>query len=316
MSETPVVAKSASTWRIAWAALLSLFVPGLGHYYAGERKLGIGILGAGVAFDVAVRMTTYLAEPKPGIFLAVAGLAALAVAAGVFIAFDAARRARRQAVPVRASWLTSSLAVFMLAFVVFVSLDYGLPLRWQTFSIPSGSNVPTLMVGDVLVADKRPLKPADLSGKVIVFLSPTEHVHYIKRVVAIARQTVQVKAGHLLIDGNFVPCESVGEYSAADENGITVVLKRYHETLPGRTPHDIIKYYDDDRSISGAAVDVNNTPMYTVPDGTAFVLGDNRDNSRDSRFPSVGFIPLENVVGVAYTIYWARDHARIGTLIK
>lgn len=191
---------------------------------------------------------------------------------------------------------------------------------FEPFFIPSGSMVPTLLVGDYLFVNKFtygyshysfPFSPDVFSGRVlggmpkrgavIVFRPPGEPAtDFIKRVIGLPGDTIQVTGGQLLINGTQVPRTDAGNFTD-DSSGGPVVAREYMETLPGGKTHAILKETDD-----GFA---NNTPVYTVPAGDLFMMGDNRDDSEDSRFMDgpVGYVPIENVVGPADLIFFSID---------
>jgi signal peptidase I len=191
---------------------------------------------------------------------------------------------------------------------------------FEPFFIPSGSMVPTLLVGDYLFVNKfaygyshfsLPFAPDIFAGRippgmpqrgaVVVFRPPGEpDTDFIKRVIGLPGDTIQVTDGQLLINGTQVPRAAVGNYTDTS-SGAPVVEAQYTETLPGGRVHPILKATDQ-----GFA---NNTPLYTVPQGDLFMMGDNRDNSEDSRFMDgpVGYVPVENIVGPATYIFFSID---------
>jgi signal peptidase I len=193
-------------------------------------------------------------------------------------------------------------------------------VAFEPFNIPSGSMIPTLLVGDYLFVSKYsygysrfslPLSPPLFSGRIFgalpargdvaVFKLPRDtSVDYIKRIIGLPGDRIQVKAGQLYINGQMVPRVPAGDY-LADDGGPKVLAKRYVETLPDSgLKHDIIKMSDD--------TEANNTIEYVVPQGYVFAMGDNRDNSQDSRFQSaVGYVPLENLVGRAEFLFFSVD---------
>ncbi len=189
---------------------------------------------------------------------------------------------------------------------------------YEPFNIPSGSMQPTLDIGDYLFVHKpaygysrhsfpfsvvpingRALPKEPKRGDVAVFKLPTNtSVDYIKRVIGMPGETVQVKAGRLYINDIIVPRRQDGITDMDDGMGGIEKLITYTETLPDGAMHKIYEDSDDGP--------LDNTPLYTVPDGHYFMMGDNRDNSQDSRvMQGVGFVPFENFVGRADFLFFS-----------
>lgn len=197
------------------------------------------------------------------------------------------------------------------------------------FNIPSGSMIPTLLVGDYVAVTKfdygysrfslpfgvdlfsgRVFARAPHRGDVAVFrFTKDNSVDYIKRVIGLPGDHVQVKEGELYLNGEKVPRVSMGSYAAYDENRTRLAGIRYEETLPGsggRGPvmHQILKMTDDGQQ--------NDTPEYIVPQGMFFAMGDDRDDSADSRFQGddpedLGYVPMQNLVGKARFVFMSID---------
>ena len=193
---------------------------------------------------------------------------------------------------------------------------------WEPFNIPSGSMKPTLLVGDYLFVSKYaygysrfslPFSPPLFEGRllndkpergdVIVFKLPRDNsTDYIKRLVGLPGDTVQVIGGILHINGEAVKREKVNLEFDEDEYGFPVRRTQYIETLPNGVQHYIWEDSDTDR--------YDNTVPYRVPEGHYFMMGDNRDHSQDSRVTSeVGFVPEENLVGRASVIFFSHNEA-------
>lgn len=188
---------------------------------------------------------------------------------------------------------------------------------YEPFNIPSGSMIPTLLVGDYLFVSKMsygysrhslplslPLIPGRIlfsepeRGDVVVFKLPTDNkTDYIKRVVGLPGDTIQVRDGILHINGEAVARRQVENFRDEDRFGRPADVKQYIETLPNGREHPILEIGDD--------LPNDNTGVYRVPEGHYFAMGDNRDNSVDSRFAKVGFIPRDNLVGRAEVIFYS-----------
>jgi len=185
---------------------------------------------------------------------------------------------------------------------------------FEPFSIPSGSMIPTLLVGDYLFVSKytygysqyslpfspplfdgRVLGDAPERGDVAVFKLPSDNqTDYIKRVIGLPGDRIQVRGGILHINGEPVGREKLREIKVGNA-GITI----YRETLPNGVSHLIRERSDREW--------YDNTPVFRVPRGHYFMMGDNRDSSQDSRTEKVGYVPFENFVGRAEFLFFSHD---------
>lgn len=206
-------------------------------------------------------------------------------------------------------------------------------LFFQPFWIPSGSMKDTLLIGDFLFVNKMaygysryscPFAICPISGRlfasepqrgdVVVFRHPVVGEDYIKRLIGLPGDTVQVTDGIVSINGTVVPQEPAGTFSERIEpqgpigglprcetpEGDTCNWSRSRETLPNGVTHDVLNIEDGGRG--------DDTPVFTVPEGTYFFMGDNRDDSQDSRFAQpggVGFVPAEYLIGRADRIIFS-----------
>lgn len=192
---------------------------------------------------------------------------------------------------------------------------------YQPFSIPTASMQSTLMIGDYFIANKfvwgygkhsfslgrygeftaldfelpmdgRILGREPNRGDVAVFRPVPQDIEYIKRVVGLPGDTIQMRQGRLYINGVMVEREEIGRAVDTDSEGDARNVIVYREIFPEGTSHII-------QEISDTAP-LDNTPVYTVPEGHYFMMGDNRDRSADSRVPSmVGYVPFTNLIAKA-----------------
>jgi signal peptidase I len=133
---------------------------------------------------------------------------------------------------------------------------------------------------------------------VVVFRVPTdESVDYIKRLIGLPGDRLQVKDGLLYINNEPVKRERIEDFVDTDENGTTAPIKRWRETLPNGVSYTTLDLVENSTA--------DNTSVYVVPPGHYFMMGDNRDNSQDSRFPQVGYVPFQNLIGRAQVIWFS-----------
>jgi signal peptidase I len=198
-------------------------------------------------------------------------------------------------------------------------------IAFEPFNIPSGSMIPTLLVGDYLFVSKysygysrhsMPFSPNLFQGRiwgalpergdVAVFKLPRDgSTDYIKRIVGLPGDRIQVRQGLLHVNGQPVRREALGLYTV-EGDGPRITVRRFREFFPGSTPrpHEILEAQDDGP--------FDNTPEFVIPANHVFAMGDNRDNSLDSRAQSaVGFIPVDNLVGRAEFVFFSVDESAV-----
>jgi len=194
----------------------------------------------------------------------------------------------------------------------------------EPFYVPSGSMEPTLLIGDALLASKFPYGYGTASlpiqinmpesgrvfggmpklGDVVVFRWPGDRSQaWVKRVVGLPGDRIQIRQGQLFINNHAASLTPDGLGEAEDDNGSSEPANRYIETLPNGVSHAILKLRDNGR--------LDNTPEVLVPKDRLFVMGDNRDNSADSRVPvregGVGLLPVDNLIGRADAVVGSWD---------
>ncbi|MET0248049.1 MAG: signal peptidase I [Sphingomonas sp.] len=243
-------------------------------------------------------------------------------------------------------WRDLASFLLKLAIVVFIIRSF----IFSPFSIPSESMLPRLLIGDYLFITKwnygyskhslpfsLPLIPGRVfagtpeRGDVVVFKAPGHNGEdWIKRVIGLPGDTVQMRNGQLILNGRPIPKQKVADFvlpispnyrAATSPQDIDANCKfrfvrtgadgkqvcqmpRFRETLPNGKTYDVL---DQDQ------LPQDDTDVFTVPAGHAFLMGDNRDNSTDSRFLSppygngIGYVPLENIQGKAVVSFWSTD---------
>ena len=210
------------------------------------------------------------------------------------------------------------------------------------FSIPTGSMIPTLYIGDYLFVAKWPygysrfsfpfefppvsgriLSKLPKRGDVAVFRAPGSDIDFIKRVIGLPGDTIELRGGMLILNGRPLPRQSLRPYALpmSPNRPCTVVppaspfvtrlgdgrayclYPAYRETLPGGPSYTVLDQIENPRA--------DDFPAMKVPAGHVFMMGDNRDDSLDSRFTTseggIGLVPVENLVGRALVTFWSTD---------
>ncbi len=238
-----------------------------------------------------------------------------------------------------------SFPVFVIKLVLIVAFFRS--FVFSPFNIPSESMLPRLENGDYLLAAKWPFGFSSYSlpfslpllpnrifagqpkrGDVVIFKAPPGNdVDYIKRVIGLPGDTVQIIGGQLHLNGVAVPKVKLADFvipvsantscarpdfEAVDEKGNPICkYPHFRETLPEGKSYDVLDF-GAASTLNPWGVDADNTPPVIVPEGKLFLMGDNRDNSMDSRFPAVegggiGLVPQDNLVGRATIVMWSTD---------
>ena len=193
---------------------------------------------------------------------------------------------------------------------------------FEPFNIPSGSMKPNLLVGDFIFVSKYsygfskhslpfsiPLIPGKIfsntpdRGDVVVFKTPENNrTDYIKRVIGLPGDKIEIKNGIIFINGSEILRKKLNDFIDTDNKTSNKRVRMYNEYFFNKEINIL------DITDNGIA---DNTQLFNVPENHFFVMGDNRDNSQDSRFIStVGFIPYENLVGKAQFIFFSLENAR------
>jgi signal peptidase I len=188
--------------------------------------------------------------------------------------------------------------VLILSQMIYEALH---PRPSSAYSIPSGAMVPTLLVGDYVQGarykDREPQR-----GDVATYLVPPDGLIYVKRIVGLPGDRVQMREGRLYLNDTLVPREAVEGLEVPEGASLTI----YRETLPDGVSHLIAEISDHGP--------FDDTEPTVVPPGQYFLLGDNRDNSRDSRV--MGPAAREQVLSRLFYLFWSRDLGRIGLAVQ
>jgi signal peptidase I len=299
-----VAAPAKNDWlRALWAGFLSLILPGLGQVFAGAWLLGLILYVAAAALDFSVIGLTRLMPPTPGI---VAASAAVVLLFHLAIPFDAVRRVRARSMAPPWRWYKSTwlAAIAMSTIEVDQRLFDAFPYSpgWRSFHVASGSNMPTLLTTDYVLVDTRHQRSLPGYGDMIVFRHPRDpKVDYLKRVIGLPGDRVQLREGILYLNGKPVPREPQAEAPG------NPAFTQYRETFPNGRAYSVLETPESTSQ---------STEEFNVPPGFIFVLGDNRGNSLDSRYENFSYVPVANLIGTVGTIYWSAEPARLLSRVK
>ena len=218
----------------------------------------------------------------------------------------------------KSSFFNNLKSILLAIFIALIIRSFFV----EPFNIPSGSMKPNLLVGDFIFVSKwsygysrhslpfsLPFIPGKIfskqpeRGDVVVFKTPKDNsTDYIKRIIGLPEDKIRMFKGEIIINNNLIVRKKINDFIDINKQGNTKRVRKYKEYF-----YDLeIEVLDlTDNSI------VDNTSVYVVPKNHFFVMGDNRDNSQDSRFlNSVGYVPFENLVGKAQFIFFSLENSR------
>jgi signal peptidase I len=276
-------------WRSV-AFFVSLLFPGTGQAYAGALRRAVCWAAAALAWSLLYHGSPYLWSVWRGTVLppAIVALILAGLIRPLASAIAAAWRARRggERPPASRRWM-----IYLALAAVPSVPGLAVAAQWQSFIVPSESMVPTLLLGDRLLAVRgyyRVFRPE--RGDLCVFTLPRDASagYFVKRLIGLPGERVQVQGGIVSIDG--VPVKRA-----------PIAGDRFTETLPNGVRHAIIVLHDD--------APMENTSVFTVPPDHYFMMGDNRDDSADSRDPAMGFVPAANLVASAAFLTYSTEAA-------
>ena len=210
--------------------------------------------------------------------------------------------------PLLILWCVAVLAFLLLGTGAIWLRVWG-PALVRAYHIPSTSMLPTLQIEDrVLVALHTVQQPDPRRGDIVFYRhrrSGNVHVH---RIIGLPGDSIQLVSGRLHLNGSPVPRKRVEDFSTVDIRGKPISVPHYRETLPGGTSYFVLEQ-EGDRGF------LDNTELMRVPEGRVFVLGDNRDNSMDSRdSKEMGPIPIADILGYPALTLWSRHEGRAGSV--
>jgi signal peptidase I len=289
-----------------WLAALLQILGATGSIYVGRPLRYFILIGCGASYVIGMYHGYWGALTNVWFHLV---LASILIAISIYFLVDAIRLAVRQK-DYQLRWYNRWWIYVgcIVAVVVMQSLIDVPSFRGNSsvriFSLPSGSMMPSLQVGDYVLVDTTAFQSRDPNlGEIAVYRSPRNpSIDFIKRIVAGPEDRIQVKDGVVHLNGVAVKHSQIDDFTFSEHMNSTQFLERLPNGKEYRTL-SLNSYGPGD-----------NTKEFQVPAGHHFVLGDNRDNSTDSRFESVGFIPRGNFLGSVTGILWAKDLWRLGNL--
>ena len=307
MSESAAPNLAQTAKRHWWQALLLFFFAASGYLYVGRPARYLATM---IYFAVLVALLFLLPGSwlsQPFVFLAAC---VLVMAVALFMIVDLIRLSVRQpdyTLRWYNRWWVYLGTVLLASLLTIVPelLGGSAAQSVRTFSIPSVSGVPALQVGDYIVVNNTAYRnAAPKRGDVAVFTPPrNRNTTWIKRIIGLPGDLVQLKDGMLYLNGTALKREAAGEFVWPDQPASA----QFREHLPDGRSYLILDL---------GPTPGDNTGAITVPADHYFLLGDNRDNSTDSRHSPIGLVSRAQILGRATGIVYAEDFSRIGSPIK
>jgi signal peptidase I len=284
------------------AAFASLLLPGLGQIYCGEAARGVALV-LSLALPLPSAAWLALHGPRPALLWLVAGGVLIALAIYAYAVVDAYRSAaRRRDEFVPGAWnrpvVYLAVMLFGQVFVLAPSARVTRANLIETFKVPSASMLPTIIPGDRFFADKRVGHRGGRKlrrGDIAVFVYPNDRTTmFVKRVVGLPGDKIQIDGTRVMVNGVGLVQEELHELGDPALGHLLEEHVAFRESIDGRSYRVAWRRDADHPSLA-----------LTVPNGQVFVLGDNRDQSQDSRH--FGVLPMADVTGVARQVWFSSD---------
>ncbi|WP_162917495.1 signal peptidase I [Dongia deserti] len=289
---------------------MSLFLPGLGQLYNRDTHLALPLMVA--AFLLPIPGLWLIAALPATVAALATAVAALAVIAFTLSAIVQAVIRARRAGAISLAWF-NRWYVYIGLYVLLVIWQSAAPLvpisSVTGYSMPSGSMIPTLLVGDHFEARTRSFSGRSPErGELALFRLPSyPDIDFVKRIIGLPGDRVQLREGRLYLNDALVERVPLSDEEVAPLVQDLRSARAYRETLPGGISYLIAEIGDDEG--------LDNTPEYLVPADHVFVLGDYRDRSNDSR-AKLGFIPIALLRDKPLFIFWSSDFSRLGAILE
>lgn len=294
--------------KTAIAFLLSIVTPGLGQIYNGQVKKAIIFLAVVLFYPFVIGFTRGFSS-----FYGLIICLLIDIVIRLIIMADAIINARKQKQYIRKNFNTwyfhSLIGLSIFGILVVSGLNSNLIFGYRSFTPPTASNEPTIMVGDRLVADTRAYTSRGPSYGDIVAFKVNEDLFYIKRVIGLPSDTIDINNDIVSVNGKKSIAVFIGEKRWEDSpEGLDIREDEFSEQLPVGYKYLIYKFKPPTDSTK------INMKNIIVPPDSYFLLGDSRDNSLDSRY--IGFIKRNDIIGRILYIYSSKVSGRININLR
>ena len=279
------------------ASLLSIITPGLGSLYVSKIKFFYYIYASFIILSLLVTLDNLYVS-----YIS-AFLGLLLWFCSIIISFVQAKKIKEvDKKDLKKKYFYIIFIIALISVNIFTSGNS----KFRAFSIPASSMEPTLHPGDKIITSKNYYVNNEVNyGDLVVFKTP-DGVNWIKRVIGLPNDTIRMVDGKVELNGEIVPQIQVDDYVLSEYPDYEI--RRYRETL-NNAQYEVLNLTDE-----GVA---DNTDVYEIPSDHYFMMGDNRDNSNDSRFFSVvGFVHKDEILHKPKIIYWSKDFSRLGKSLK
>lgn len=279
------------------ASLLSIITPGLGSLYVSKIKFFYYIYVSFIILSLLVTLDNLYVS-----YIS-AFLGLLLWFCSIIISFVQAKKIKEvDKKDLKKKYFYIIFIIALISVNIFTSGNS----KFRAFSIPASSMEPTLHPGDKIITSKNYYVNNEVNyGDLVVFKTP-DGVNWIKRVIGLPNDTIRMVDGKVELNGEIVPQIQVDDYVLSEYPDYEI--RRYRETL-NNAQYEVLNLTDE-----GVA---DNTDVYEIPSDHYFMMGDNRDNSNDSRFFSVvGFVHKDEILHKPKIIYWSKDFSRLGKSLK